>query len=534
MSGRVSGRDALRYIDHVTSTLRQKTTEMNEDIGSATRRMADNRRREAEIIRQLATFRLSALRETDITQSLGSIDEKASKLLEQHESLVSQQLEVVAQLSEELSALEQSRDEQADIAAQLEDAYDKAVAETQKRLEKSDAYVAQLADVDRADNIAEKAEHKVQVAQTDRREKGVPYEKDRLFMYLWNRHFGTPDYKGSGLSKSLDGWVANLISYDKARRNYYMLLEIPKRLEEHLAVVTADAEESAQTLRKMEEQALNADGVAGARDKAQAAAKALEDIDTEIAETEERHLKAMADQAEIARGENRYYKDALNSLVNLLRRRPLHDLRSLALETPLPEDDLLVDELSELHEARELLDDQKQDEEKMTRRFRAALKDVESLRRQFKLARYDSIYSEFKDWDKVTLLVQEMVNSSAKLQSVWRRIQKAHRTRRRDSDFDIGGLTWSNGRGLPDPFRQGRHGGPFGGSWGRGGLDLGGLLEGALDIDDVFGGSMGRGRRGGRRNRPTRRRRQTRPMRFPSSRGGGRRGGGGFKTGGGF
>ncbi len=504
MSKRVTGREALRYIDQMTRDVRSVTAQLSEQVAASTRELAGHRRQEAEILQQLARYRLSSLNEHETVGSLGAIDKKAAALLESHENLYAQQVQVVEELANELSTLEDQREQHAGVTDEAQGKFDQAVAQTQTRLIASKAYQAQLSDAEQAIDIAEQAERKVELAQTDRKEKGIPYEQDQLFSYLWARKFGTPDYSRRGLSKMLDNWVARLCGYDKARRNYYMLLEIPKRLAEHHQQVVATAEASTVTLRQMEENALNDDGVVKLRIAAQEAEQVLIKLDTQIATTEQRHLDGVAEQGEIARGENRYYRDALNMLVNALRQRSLHELRLLSLETPLPEDDILIDDLREHELARDGLAAHLREEQGLVTKQHRSLKEVEELRRQFKLSRYDSIYSEFKNWDRLAILLQEMLRGGTRRESIWKHLQRAHRMRRREADFDFGGLVWSSGRGLPDPFRNG----PIGGSWGGGN----------------WGGGSRRGSR--RRSRP-------RPPRFPSSRGG-RRGGGGFKTGGGF
>ena len=76
---------------------------------------------------------------------------------------------------------------------------------------------------------AEAAASKAATSEQDRQQKGKAYEADPLFIYLWQRGYGTPDYKRRGLVRSLDRWVAGLIRFDDARANYAMLTSIPER-----------------------------------------------------------------------------------------------------------------------------------------------------------------------------------------------------------------------------------------------------------------------------------------------------------------
>ena len=82
-------------------------------------------------------------------------------------------------------------------------------------------------------NMLEAAEAKAAQAERDLQEKRQPYESDPLFMYLWRRKFGTPEYRATGLVRFLDRKVARLIEFDEARRNYAVLIELPARLREH-------------------------------------------------------------------------------------------------------------------------------------------------------------------------------------------------------------------------------------------------------------------------------------------------------------
>ena len=88
--------------------------------------------------------------------------------------------------------------------------------------------------------MLEAAETKAAQAERDMQEKRQPYEADPLFMYLWRRKFGTPEYRAKGLVRYLDRKVARLIEFDGARRNYAVLIELPARLREHAERLRAE------------------------------------------------------------------------------------------------------------------------------------------------------------------------------------------------------------------------------------------------------------------------------------------------------
>ena len=79
-------------------------------------------------------------------------------------------------------------------------------------------------------------------AKADQQEKGAPYRADPLFTYLWDCKYGTSAYKANPLTRFLDNWVARLCDFQSARKNYWMLQEIPERLDEHAKALRSKAD----------------------------------------------------------------------------------------------------------------------------------------------------------------------------------------------------------------------------------------------------------------------------------------------------
>src|SRR5690606_35751078 len=50
---------------------------------------------------------------------------------------------------------------------------------------------------------------------------------------LWEAGYGTASYRANNLTRYLDGLVARVVGFHKARPNFTMLNEIPLRLREH-------------------------------------------------------------------------------------------------------------------------------------------------------------------------------------------------------------------------------------------------------------------------------------------------------------
>lgn len=171
------------------------------------------------------------------------------------------------------------------------------------------------------------------------------YERSRLFRYLLERNFGSPDYTARGFTRRMDRFVANLIGWSKAKPGYDFLratpelvaLEVERRKEEFDArmVAVENHERSAAAavgldvvMREGEELGRRRDSLLAALDEAM---------------TEESRLRQQLTDAASSTG--RFHAEALQRLRTDLDRTSAAVLRDRALGTPDPTDDRLVAEL---------------------------------------------------------------------------------------------------------------------------------------------------------------------------------------------
>src|SRR5690606_10141740 len=88
--------------------------------------------------------------------------------------------------------------ERAEMVAQAaaQDAALKAIAErVAGEASKAPDYAEKRKAADELVHIAEESLRKTQQAEADREQKGRPYRDDPLFMYLWERSYGTRNYR---------------------------------------------------------------------------------------------------------------------------------------------------------------------------------------------------------------------------------------------------------------------------------------------------------------------------------------------------
>lgn len=504
-----SGRDALHRIDATIADARKYLSRASDAAAADAGRAAAIDARELEAYHALANLRIEHLRQNAIAQSLGAADRKARDLVASHSARVAALADERDRANAEIARLEEARraaekDHEEKVAR-----HEAAVAATRARLDQDPEYERRASALEGAEAVARRARQKLETARADRNSKGAPYEADPLFAYLERRKFGTRDYRAFPVFALLDGWVASLIRYRDFKLNYDRLLELPERLAEHAARVEAEAARLSELLEAYERAALEKDGVDGLRDAASEARSRLEALDAEIAAAEARHAEIVARFNETAGGTAGPLAEARTLLADALGGRPIPDLRVLAAETASAEDDRVVNELVGLRRERLELEEARAAEHKTLETHRRRLADLEDLRRRFKQARFDSPYSEFPGEDLLGALIIEFLRGGLTRDDVWRRIERGHRTRRRDWDDDFGGDTWRDSIGRPR-----RGGGDWsGGTWGGGLPSPRPGLPGGRTVRIPRVPSGGGFRTGG---------------------GLGSRSGGGFKTGGGF
>ncbi|MDZ7628847.1 MAG: hypothetical protein U5J99_10645 [Parvularculaceae bacterium] len=457
-----TGRDALHDIDRTIADARRQLARSTDAAATDARLIAALDQRQMEIYRRLAELRLVELKSDGANGgALGPVDRQAEALIARHDGALADTTAQRDSMARELERLEAERvSAEAAVEAAIA-AHDRAAAATRARLETDSAWRAKADALENFNAMAVRAEQKLSLAREDRASKGAAYEADPLFQYLRERKFGTRDYRAFPLFAVLDNWVARIINYRDHRLNYERLLEIPERFGEHLERLKSQSEVTTAALEERERKALEADGVVGLRDAVSAARASVEAIDAAIGKAEATHKRLSEEGAAVAAGKAGPLAEARELIASALQRVAIPDLKVLAAESATPEDDQLVDSLVGVRRQRMEIEEARAAAAASLDRQARSLSDLEAVRRRFKSARFDSPYSDFSGRDIVAVLLSEFLRGAIGRDDLWRRIERGHRTRRRDWDNDLGGDDWRGGFGLPDNW-----GGGSAGSWG--------------------------------------------------------------------
>jgi len=487
----ISGRLTLANLDRTLQQARGDLQSVDEKVQHTTLQLTRIRQLEADAYRKLASLRLDQIRDETFMSKLDIADQRAGELLQQRETALAELRQATDESQQKQTGLEQDRQRQNRLQEEAAQQLEHRLEQTHDRLQADAGYQAAQSNAQTLLDQAAAAEEKTQLAVNDKDIKGLPYRNDRLFMYLWKRGYGTERYRAWPLVRFLDRRMARHIRFEQARRNYYMLEEIPQRLQEHTEQLQQKASQAMEALSLLEREAELADGIEPMEQVLTDAKQQLQVTDQVIAEEETIYAGLIDQQEAFAIGKDPYFTKAIEVLVSNFRAEPIPQLRREAESTYGYSDDTEVERLATLRQEKQVLEAGLDEKKSLHQRHASRVHELEDVRRQFKGADYDAPNSRFSDGEMLEVLMTEFLRGQISAARLWKALARNQRFVRNRSYPHPGPISIPGGIKLPS----------------------GGRLPRGIRIPGGWGGRRGGG------------------IRLPKIP---RGGGGGFRTGGGF
>ena len=512
----IRGPEALASLDEAMRDIRREEEEISRRLARSAEKLGKIRENEAELFRQLAQLRLDPSVQGELDGRISAAESRARDMLKAHAKDLSKAEKAVAEVdaalakltadrAETLKAFEGHQAELKALAARLGDSIARDPEFAAKR-----SRATELAEV------AAQSMRKTEQAETDRDEKGKPYRDDPLFMYLWEAGYGTASYRANNLFRYLDGLVANLVGFRKARPNFAMLNEIPLRLREHAERQIDNARAAEAEVDALEMAAIDNAGGKPIREAMTASQQTLDALDAEILATEDRRDESTKALGTLSQGGNPAFEGALAELATALGREDIQTLLAEARRTRTGRDDTIVAQIDDARaRAREEEGETREQNERL-KTLAARRRELEDIQWEFKKQRFDDPRSTFRDEKLVGDVLNDFLRGGITAASYWDQW-------RRSQNWSAGTGDWGGGVGLPNNGRRSNSPWPEAGgssfnwpdsSFGGGSSKSRGKSKGG------FGGSWGGGSGGG--------------FSRPRTGSTGTRKHSGFKTGGGF
>jgi hypothetical protein len=271
-------------------------------------------------------------------------------------------------------------------------------------------------------------ERRVDELARESAEKLPAYDRSRLFRYLHDRGYGTPDYKPSGWVRSLDRWVAGLIDYPAALNGYEFLRKTPE-------LVAAEVSRRRDRFRELMEQVeaiekAEADRVGLTAVLAEGDALGLERdrLVGEVGRLQRDAQEIQQGLAELEQAQDQFYRQAIERFRSFLGETQVTLLQKRARQTPEPEDDAIVAELAQLDDQIDEIGPNLADLAGRRKAADRARDGLERVIRQYRQANYDSDRSYFEGLDPARE-VARLEDGSIDADDLWRSIRSAQKFR---------------------------------------------------------------------------------------------------------
>ncbi len=458
----VSGPKAMRALDDALRDIRREEDEITKRIGRSNERFGKLRETEVGQLRALAAIRLDADVQAQMSGVLGRAEQSARDMLKSHANAMAAMEKDLEETETRLTKLTRERQDLLERANEAQAGIDSLAGKVEAVLADDAEYGAVRAQLEETQHVAMEAARKAEQAEADREEKGRPYREDPLFIYLWERGYGTPNYKAGNVTRMLDNWVARLVGFYDARPNYAMLTAIPERLRAHADRLEEDVAALEADLDTREVSALDAAGGKDARQALEAAHDSLAKLDADIVAAEDERDVLTAEQKHLADGGDPAFGEAVGTLAEAIGETAIETLLADAKATGTPDDDAIVARLQETR--RRIAEEQSEleDERARLRTLETRRRELEDIEFEFKKSRYDDPRSRFGQDRLIGDLLTEFLKGSVSASTYWEQWHDSHSWTggppRSSGTRNKGGFTFPPGSFSPRP--------PSGGNWG--------------------------------------------------------------------
>ena len=179
----------------------------------------------------------------------------------------------------------------------------------------------------------------------------------------------------------------------------------------------------------------------------QSVQKSLEESESRIQEEEKRHTSLLEQRSAHASGSDELSRQAIELQVSEIKNDSLTNLYMQAKMTNNPDDDVIVSRIRELQEEEKVLLAEVQNLQSQVHQQQKNYREIEELRRRFRMRNYDSDHSFFPGGFQLAALLSLLMSGRASGGDVWDRIDREQQFRRPRTPVDFGGGVFPGGFG---------------------------------------------------------------------------------------
>ena len=474
------GRLVYRQLFTAITDVTQKISTQQSNLADANKKGTEFNTSLADHYKRLAKFYLTEIDADRLDRHFDTTATKVATLLDKRDAKKAHIQTTLDEVETAVQSLESMHEQQKKDRDNAADAYEVKMLEVKGACTRMDEYGKLQSELQIATSRYDKARDRLEETSADRDEKRKPYELDRIFAYLLRVGYGTPGYDKEGLIRLCDSWLADFVGFDKAHKNYQLLLAIPDRLAEHAERLKTDIGDAEEKIDQFVDECFSESGGVPLRERLERCEDALQKTVENLSKKREHATSLHHFITDSEAGIDEYTRQALDIQRQALEAEPLADLWRRAHQTATERDDKIVTSIVELRVRLQDIESDIAKGERVINSLQERHADINRLLREYQRRDWDSGYSHFTRNLKLSDLVRKLIEGKIDADQALRHLEKAQRFKYRHADggwiYRGEGVPGELGRGIRFPT-FGSGGGGFGG-FGGGGFGSGGGFGG--------------------------------------------------------
>lgn len=414
-----TGRQIAYKISEKRDELQRKARIVTDNMARHERELASVVQEQAKLLQQLASMHLK--QDIPLPKNIETMMVSREKRIDESKVTIKENEKKIADLRDQRDVA--SRDTNAAF-----EVYDKANREAHVVYEADEEAIRLRNHLSTVTDTLQSLAGKLDRAKAELAEKRVGYEQDPFFSYLIKRGFGTTEYKNFGLTKSIDSWLANLISFDRKKRDLGTLHAIPEWVQARIDKVKVDHDADASALDAIYKR-IHAD-VVPLKEKLDGSNGKLKKIDADISGLRQQVREASEYISEVAAATDQDLYRIVKVYAEQLEKLGVSNLHALAAKTESKEDDQLVARISALEASRNNIVSQIQNLVPGKQEFEKRIKALDEVERKLKGRGWGGSSDNFsrKAEDQIDNLATGVITASV----MWDVLTRSHRP---DTDY---------------------------------------------------------------------------------------------------
>jgi chromosome segregation ATPase len=396
---------------------------MRAEYDAIDRRVDEYVVRRGEAIVELARHDLPDISQASVEQTYAGIRDDLRSILARKERA---QAELQGRLARCQSAIGESQQQVAAAAVVLNQLVAKRTELQQQAAErlKGDAEFQQLSQQALAAEMQLKAnEERAEELQLDAAEKLPAYDRSRLFGYLYNRRFGTPEYAHRGWTRSLDRWVAKLIEFERHRVGYDFLRKTPELVKAEVDRRRVAFHAQMEQVEAIEARVSDDVGLSAVLEQGRTQGAEHDRFSARLAQEQAQAQQVESELHALNAEQGRFYVEALERYTRFLSDTETSVLQARASQTADPRDDELVSRIAWLTEEIARLRPDVQAIETRSRDAEQRSEGLSFVVRRAEQANLDSDRCTAEDLGGVERDVERFLAGAMNQNDLWRAIQ---------------------------------------------------------------------------------------------------------------